>query len=146
MTCFPGKRDPTSPRNNATIVRSFVDEVVNNGRLDLLPDWVMPDHVSHCPDGDLFGPAGVRLDLTELRAAFPDLQMETVDILADGDRVARRFLLHGTHATSFLGFPPSGRRVTIPGMAINRLTDHRLAESWITYDVRPLLRPVADPS
>lgn len=141
MTSPSGSRDPTSPRGNTAIVRSFVDEIVNNGRLDLLSDWVTADHVSHCPDGDLFGPAGVRLDLMELRAAFPDLHMETVDMLADVDRVARRFLLHGTHTTSFLGLPPSGYRVTIPGMAINRLIDQRLAESWITYDIRPLLRP-----
>jgi predicted ester cyclase len=142
MTLPYRSRDPTSPRSNTAIVRSFVEEIVNNGRLDLLNEWVTPDHVSHCPDGDLFGPAGVRLDLAELRAAFPDLRMETVDILADSDRVARRFLLHGTHTTSFLGLPPGdrGQLVTIPGMAINRLIDGRLAESWITYDIRPLLR------
>jgi predicted ester cyclase len=138
-----GTRDPTSPRGNAAVVRAFVDEIVNKGRLDLVDEWVTADHISHCPDGDLFGPAGVRLDLIELRAAFPDLRMETADILADADRVARRFLLHGTHTTSFLGLPPSGHRVTVSGMAINRLIDHRLAESWITYDIRHLLRPSA---
>jgi steroid delta-isomerase-like uncharacterized protein len=122
-------------------VRRFVDEVINGGNHAAVADLVSADHVGHCPDGDLYGPDGVKLDLRELRTAFPDLRIELEDVIAAGDRVARRFVLRGTHAGPFLGFPPTGRVVSMGGMGIDRLRAGRIAETWITFDVRPLSRP-----
>ncbi|MDQ2683464.1 MAG: ester cyclase [Chloroflexota bacterium] len=139
MCAQPLPQDPTA------VVRRYVTEIVNHTGLTRLEELVGPGYLFHCPDGDLYGPDGARLHLSELREAFPDLVMELLDTVAEGDRVARRFVLRGTHLGPFVGLPPTGQPVEIPGMAIDRIADGQLVETWITLDVLTLL-PVQPPA
>lgn len=127
-------------QRNVEIVRRFVEEVINRGTTERLPQLVDLDHVGHDSLGDHYGPEGVRIDVAELRAAFPDLRVTIEDLLATGDRVARRFTLRGTHRGPFMGFPATGRAVSATGITIDRLADGKLAESWVCFDALGLLR------
>ncbi len=129
---------------NKAVVRSFVEQVVNGGNTRLLAELVSPNHVRHAPDGDFYGPEGVRIDLSEYWGGFPDLRFVVEDLIAEGDRVVCRFVLHGTHANPFLGVPATGQVVAVPGVAIDRLDDGRLAESWVTLDTSCLLRQIRE--
>jgi predicted ester cyclase len=82
----------------------------------------------------------MRIDIAGYRSAFPDLRMTTEDLVADGDRIARRFRIEGTHAGAFMGIPPSGQRVALGGIAIHRVAEGRLVETWLSYDCLGLLR------
>jgi hypothetical protein len=53
---------------NKSLVRRFVEEVVNRRNPGLLPDLIATRHVDHWPDGDLYGPEGVRIGVVEHRA------------------------------------------------------------------------------
>jgi predicted SnoaL-like aldol condensation-catalyzing enzyme len=66
---------------------------------------------------------------TRLRVAFPDAQTTLEDIFAEGDRVAYRLTIRGTH-TEFLGVPASGRQVAVSFIAIVRIVDGKLVEEW----------------
>jgi steroid delta-isomerase-like uncharacterized protein len=125
---------------NEILIRRLVEEVVNRGNTDLLTELVAADHVGHDPLGDHYGPEGVRIGVAELRSAFPDLRLSIEDIIADGDRVARRFTLRGTHGGPFMGLPATGRTVMASGIAIDRVAGGRLVESWLSLDVLGLLR------
>ena len=127
---------------NKAVVLRFVEEVVNRGDARLLADLVAARHVRHAPDGDLYGPEGVRIDVAEWRSGFPDLRLEVEDQVAEGDRVASRFVLRGTHRGPFLGVAPTGRPVAVAGVSIDRLAGGRLAESWISLDALGLLRQI----
>jgi predicted ester cyclase len=116
------------------IVRRFVEEVVNRGRTDLINDLIAADYVVHYPDGDLYGPLGARLNLEELRIAFPDLHMDLIDLVGERDLVARRFVLRGVHLGPFLGLEPTDEDVAIPGIALDRIAHGRIAESWIAFN------------
>ena len=129
-----------SSRNKA-LVRRFVEEVVNRGNKKLLAELVAADHVRHVPDGDLYGREGVRIDIAEWRAGFPDLKLVLEDLIAEGDRVVSRFVLRGTHAGRVWGFAPSDRRVELAGIGIDRIAHGRLAESWLILDTIGLLQP-----
>jgi steroid delta-isomerase-like uncharacterized protein len=122
------------------LVERFVAEVVNGGNTRLLGALVAPEHVTHDPTGDLYGPEGLRIDIAGYRAAFPDLEMSTDDLVADGDRIARRFTIRGTHQGAFMGVPPSGRQVAVGGIAIHRVANGRLVETWLSYDCLSLLK------
>jgi steroid delta-isomerase-like uncharacterized protein len=127
-------------RENLELVERFVAEVINGGNMRLLSALVAPEQVTHDPTGDLYGPEGLRIDIAGYRAAFPDLEMTTDDLVADGDRIARRFTIRGTHRGAFMGVPPSGRQVEVGGIAIHRVAQGRLVETWLSYDCLSLLK------
>ncbi len=125
--------------HNKEVVRCFVEEVFNGGNTRRLADLVTPNHVRHGLDGDFYGPEGVRIDLVEYWSGFRDLKLVVEDLIAEGDRVVSRFILHGRHVNPFLGFAPSGQVVAIPGVSIDRIVDGCLAESWVNLDLFGLL-------
>ena len=72
--------------------------------------------------------------------AFPDLRTVEADSVKEGDRVAFRWLLSGTHEGEFMGVAPTGRRVEAMGMDIVRLEDGEIVEHWGEFDAVGLLR------
>jgi predicted ester cyclase len=124
---------------NKEIVRRFVEEVINRGRTSMISDLIAADYIVHCPDGDLYGPLGARLSVEELRVAIPDLHMDLTDLIGEGDLVARRFVLRGIHLGPFLGLEPTDADVAIPGIALDRIANGRIAESWIAFNTLGLV-------
>jgi predicted ester cyclase len=61
-------------------------------------------------------------------AAFPDVRVEIVEMIAEGDSVATRLVLSGTHSGSgaWEGLAPSGRRASMEGIVIKHLVDGRI--------------------
>ena len=60
--------------------------------------------------------------------------------IAEGDMVANRFVFHGTHRGEFMGIAPTGREVTARGIAIDRVEDGKIVESWIEVDLEDMVR------
>ncbi len=119
---------------NKPLIREYVAEVVNHRKLWRLPDFIAADHVLHELIGDHYGPEGVRLAIADYQSAFPDLCMTIDDLIGADDRVVRRFTASGTNDGSFLGIAPTGRFVRVTGVAIDRIRDGRLIESWLSFD------------
>jgi steroid delta-isomerase-like uncharacterized protein len=138
-------RDATRAANQAAnkrLVQRFVDDVLNGGEVGMLDELVADDHIDHGPLGNHCGLESIRRDLLKIRTAFPDLRFEIVELVAEGDTVARRFVATGTHLGDYLGTPASGRRVTVAGIAIDRVAGGKLAESWTNLDLFGLLRQI----
>jgi predicted ester cyclase len=138
-------RDETAAARQAAhkaIVRRFVEDVLNRGEVALLDELVADDHIDHGPLGNHCGLESIRRDLLACRAAFPDLRYEIVDLVAEGDLVARRFEATGTHLGDYLSTPPTGRRVRVAGLAIDRIAAGKLAETWSNVDLFGLLRQI----
>jgi predicted ester cyclase len=74
--------------------------------------------------------------------AFPDLRLTFEDALADRDRVVTRWRLEGTQDGPLMGFAPSGRRVSIEGIRIDRIENGKIAESWMQMDTMSLLEQI----
>jgi steroid delta-isomerase-like uncharacterized protein len=74
------------------------------------------------------------------REAFPDIDATLHEVVAQGDYVAVRYTLEGTHAGLFAGVPATGRRVALSGMSIFRLAGGRIAEGWGCADFFGFLR------
>lgn len=140
MDCETIDQVKTSP-SDISVVQRFMTEVFDQGNMEWLPDLVAPGYVGHFATGDHFGPEGVRIDIATYRNAFPDLVVRLDDLFACGDRVVRRFTLHGTHTGPFLGHPPSGRAVTLRGIGIDRIAGDRLQESWVLVEIAPRVPP-----
>ena len=121
-------------------VRRLIDDVWNLGHLDMLTDLVADGYVGHLPIGDHYGPQGVRIDIAAYRAAVPDLAVTLDDLMSVGDRVVRRYRICGTHRKPFMGIPASGLPVALRAIAIDRIADGKLIESWVQIDPFPAIR------
>lgn len=119
--------------NKAVIRRYF--EAMSTGNLEALDAMVDGSHVDHSSaPGSTQGLEGVKQFLRMLRAAFPDAHWDVEDLIAERDRVAVRVTFRATHRGEFLGIPATGKQVTMPAIAIVRLINGRLVESWINRD------------
>jgi len=128
-----------SAENRAVVCR-LVRDVLNHGNTRLLDALVARDHVLHAPEGDLYGPEGVRIVVSELRRGFPDLEVTGEETSACGGWVMQRLVLRGTHAGPFLGVPGRGRVVLLTGIGIHRLAAGLVTESWLSFDGLALCR------
>ena len=59
-------------------------------------------------------------------SAFSDFQHTIEDQITEGDKVATRLTASGVHTGDFLGVPPTGKRVTMTGIAIRRIVDGKV--------------------
>ena len=99
----------TEERNKAQFRRTY-EEGLNQGDLAVADELIDPeclDHEAH-PGGDR-GPESMRALITMLRTAFPDLHFAIEHVVAEGDTVAGRVTLSGTHEGPLMGMPPTGR-------------------------------------
>ena len=67
---------------------------------------------------------------SEARAAFPDLNVTVEEVMAEGDRVAARVTMRGTHRGEFQGIAPTGKRVEVRAMDMFRISDGKIVEHW----------------
>lgn len=77
--------------------------------------------------------------IREAEAAFPGYTIDRDKLVAEGDTVAVRGTMHGTHRGAFAGIPPTGREVTAGVMLFYRIADGRIAEHWMQLDTMSLM-------
>ena len=109
---------------NKTVVRRLVAEVLNGGHLEVIDELYAPELV-----------AAARRWIAPFRASFPDVYMEIVELIAEGDQVVGRFTCSATHLGEWLGQAPTGRRFErVDEVAIFRLRDGKIAHAWSLED------------
>jgi steroid delta-isomerase-like uncharacterized protein len=127
--------------SNKAVIRAFLEDVINQGRLDRANDLVKEDFVELDPlPGQEQGREGLKAILQVLRSAFPDMHWVVKEMVAEGDKVVTRFVWTGTHHGSFLGIPATGRSVEVKGVVIDRLEDGKMADSRILMDTMSLMQ------
>jgi steroid delta-isomerase-like uncharacterized protein len=129
----------TTTANKALVTR-YYDEVLNQRNLAALDDLLAPNFASWLPDGARLGRAEYRDAVLASHQAFPDLVVEVLDQLAEGDKVATRWRASGTHGGLFAGIPATGRPVTITAMHLHRVSDAKLIEQWEEINLFRLMR------
>jgi predicted ester cyclase len=72
--------------------------------------------------------------------AFPDLHHEIEEVFATEDRVAVRFVLHGTHTGAFFGMPPTNRSINVAAHVILHVSDGRVTKLLGVFDEAGLMR------
>ncbi len=117
--------------NEAETARRALEEVCSGRDLGALPDVYHPDFVDHVNALEYRGHEGARRSVALYLALFPDLRFEVDEQVSEGDRVASRWTLHGTHR---------GRPVRLSGIVISRFEDGRIIEDHAASDNLELVR------
>ena len=130
-----------SSNDNKSVIRMFIEDVINQGRLERADDVVIEDFVELDPlPGQAQGREGLKGVIRQMRSAFPDIRWTVDEMLAEDDKVLTRFTWSGTHQGAFLGVPATGRRITVKGMVIDRLVAGRMADSRILMDTLGMMQ------
>jgi predicted ester cyclase len=128
-----------SIEENKNIVRRY-QEIYNSNDLNHLTEVVSEDLLTpNIMPGIPPGVEGAKTAHRIMLAGFPDYQTIIEDMIAEGDKVAARIKMTGTHTGEFMGVPPTGRQITFTGIYIARIADGKIVEHWGEEDSVSLL-------
>jgi predicted ester cyclase len=110
----------------------------------LVDETVSPDVISHDAfPGQATGPEGLKQTFAMFHQAFPDLHAKEQVVVADGDLVAARFLVTGTHKGDFMGQAATGNPVSYIEAVFVRFRDGKIVEHWAVADVTALMAAIS---
>ena len=125
-----------SLEENKAIVRGFI-EAYNKHDLSLFDDFVAPDYVDHTNQVDR---EGLKQLFIMAFKGFPDMHETIEDIIAEGDKVWIRVTFTATHTGEYLGFAPTGKKVTIEMVDIYRIVNGKHIEGRFVVDQLAFLK------
>ena len=111
------------------ILSNRVAQAISEGDLEALDELMVPELADE-----------FKRDVAELRRAFPDYAGTNVEQIAEGEKVANRFVFLGTHLGEFEGVTPTGKRVEFVGHSIDRVVEGKIVESWVEVDMLGVMR------
>lgn len=129
-----------SIEENKALMRRFWEEL-NKGNLAAIDELCATEYVYHSINGDMTSEQFKQYG-AGLLAAFPDLDGSIDDMMAEGDKVAARYTLRGTHQGAFRGIAPTGKQIKISGLEIDRFAGGKFVESWAVSDILGLLQQI----
>lgn len=130
----------TTEAEGKELMRRFFDELPNKGNLDAADELFAADVAYHLPDNAVHGVEGVKGVISTFRGAFPDLRVTIEDMLAEGERVATRVTVRGTHRGELMGIAATGTQAVWSATHISCVREGRIVEDRIEVDQLGLLR------
>ena len=130
-----------STEDNKAIVRRMTEVFYNQGAIERADQFFAATYVHHDPASpQVRDRAGLQEAVRTFRAGWPDLHITTDELVAEGDKVLKRWTYHATHTGNLSGLPPTGKRITMSGLELFRLADGQIVESWLGYDNLSLMK------
>lgn len=128
-------------QDNSALIRRWFEEVWNQGRMAAIDEMASQDIVGHgqAQHGTDVGLKEFKPFVVSLRSAFPDMKVVIDHVIEQGDKVVARWTATMTHMGGFLGFAATGKKVTITGTTIQRISGGKIVEGWDNWDQLGLL-------
>jgi predicted ester cyclase len=112
------------------VVRRLIDEVLNGGRMEVIDEIYSAE----------LAPAARRW-IEPFRTAFPDVEMKTLELVAEGERVVGRYRCSGTQLGPWRGREPTGKRMhDIDEVYFFSVRNGRINEAWGLEDAAKRIR------
>jgi steroid delta-isomerase-like uncharacterized protein len=141
MIARPREEGAMSTDDNKALMQRFFDEVVNGGNVDLIDELLTDDFVEHEEFPGLEpNREGVKQFFRTFRSAFPDGTFSVEEMIAEGDTVATRVTIRGTHEGEFLGIPATGRSVEVAAIDFVSFEDGKMTAHWGVGDMVSMLQ------
>lgn len=132
-----------TPEANKGVMIRFT-EFINTASETLAAELISPDAIFHVPGRSepMRGPAGYLAIIQMMRGGFPDIQWTLEEMVAEGDKVAARFIMRGTHLGTFFGTPSTGKTIAVQALNIYRLSHGQIVEETGQPDLLGLLQQI----
>lgn len=133
---------PTQQTQEITEYERVWVEGLNRGDVSAADSAFASDCVIHITGSPVpaLDRAGFKQMVAALLAAFPDLRFTVEDQVAAADKVTTRWTAEGTHTGPLGDVPPTGNRVRIDGLILDRVVDGRVVERWELWDQMAMMR------
>jgi steroid delta-isomerase-like uncharacterized protein len=128
------------------LISKFVEELWNKRQFDVADEIFAKDCVTHQlrsgvpADAVLRGPEAIKEHVAGWIASFPDLRFNIEQMLREGDRVVMQLVMEGTHQSTWLGIPASGKKVEIRMFTVHRVVQGKIVEDWVLVESLGLLQ------
>lgn len=135
-----------SVEENKTVAQRFYDELITQNKLDLVDEIIAADFVEHeAFPGVSEGREGVRQFFTMMHGAFEGFRFDVEDIIAEGDKVAARITMKGTHSGEFMDIAGTGAEIEVHTIDILRFQNGKVTEHWGVTDGLTLMDQLGAP-
>ena|SRR6266404_9786703 len=129
-----------------TLAHEWFDEVWNKRKMEAIDRLLVQDIIAHGlvdeKGNEIRGPSEFKKFFVQFTSAFPDIHVEVADTISEGDKIAARCIVTGTHRGDTLGVPGSNKPVRFTGVAILRIKDGKIAEAWNSFDFQGLSKQI----
>jgi predicted SnoaL-like aldol condensation-catalyzing enzyme len=129
-----------SAEENKDLERRYIDEVWNGHNLAAIDELVSPEYLNHAASTAEYQRGGTKLAVEWLLSVFPDHRFDIEDAVADGNTVAIRGTMGGTHEGELMGIAPTGKRIAVQQTHWFRVADGKVAEHWAVRDDLGIMR------
>lgn len=121
---------------NKAVIRRFNLGFIQGGDRSVAEELIHPQFVNHTvPAGAKGGDKEGTLDFIDImRKAFPDITVEILMQVAEGDLVVTHKAFHATHLGNWMGIEPTGRKISFRVIDILRVKDGQATDHWSVRD------------
>lgn len=126
----PSDRVETTPEQNRALVARYFNEIMNEGKLDVVPEVLHPNFAFIIPTQPepIVGYEAFSGFVTYLRNAFPDIRFTVMREAAEGNKVASRWRINATHKGEFLGMPATDNTVEDFGIDVFKVSNGKILQ------------------
>jgi steroid delta-isomerase-like uncharacterized protein len=124
-----------SAEDNKAVVRRLIEEVYNEGNLDVVDQLVAPDIFDHAAVPEhRHGVDGFKHVMEWVRPFSSDVHYDIDDIISEEEKVGVRMTQSGTHTGTVRDIPPTGKCFSVDYVHWFRLADGKIEELWAVRD------------
>jgi predicted ester cyclase len=115
--------------DNKSLVKDYIELVLNAGDISLIPKYVSPDYVEIYNNKKYsVGIEGAKDHIIGVRNNYPDIKLSINQQIAEGEWVATCYTMSGTHTGSWMGIKPTGKEIMVTGVNIDKIVDGKIVE------------------
>ena len=115
--------------NKKTIVKDYIEKVVNTGNLEIIQHFISSDYVEIYNNKKYaIGIEGAKEHITGVRNTYPDLNLSIDLQIEEGEWIATCYTMRGTHTGLWMDIKPTGKRIEVTGVNIDKVIENKIVE------------------
>lgn len=125
--------------NNKKLYAEYIENIFNKAQFDQIDQYAADDYtLRDAPEGLKPGKDAIIQVVSMFKEGFPDFKITLDHLIGEGEFVSSKATFSGTHRGAIFGCQPSGKKVCITSLAMVRIKDGKILESWVRSDIDSL--------